>query len=53
MPDEAVVGAFEPAAVGFEFVILKRKMGAVIRHLLVRGLAEGVAGPVAWLIFIR
>ncbi len=28
-------------------VILKRKMGAMIPHLLVRGLAEGVAGSVA------
>ena len=34
-------------------ITLKRKMGAMIRRLMVRGLAEGVAGSVAWLIFIR
>jgi hypothetical protein len=34
-------------------ITLKRKMGAMILHLLIRGLAEGAVGSVAWLVFIR
>jgi hypothetical protein len=31
----------------------EKEIGAMIRNLLDRGLAEGVAGSAAWLVFIR